>query len=29
MTEENIAQKFKLKNLDKIRNCFIQEVNEK
>ena len=27
MTEKNISQEFRLKNIDKIRNCFIEEIN--
>ena len=26
MTEENISQVFRLKNIDKKRNCFIEEI---
>ena len=28
MAEENISQKFRLKNIDKIRNYFIGEINQ-
>ena len=28
MTEENISQEFGLKNLDEIRNYFIEEINQ-
>ena len=28
MTRENISQEFTLKNIDKIRNCFIKEINQ-
>ena len=28
MTEENISQEFKLKDIDKIRNYFIEEINQ-
>ena len=28
MTGENISQKFRLKNMDGTRNCFIEEINE-
>ena len=28
MTKENISQEFKLKNIDKIRNYFIEEINQ-
>ena len=28
MTGENISQEFALKNIDKIRNCFIKEINQ-
>ena len=27
MTEENISQGFRLKNIDETRNCFIEETN--
>ena len=28
MLEENINQEFRLKKIDKIRNCFIEEINQ-
>ena len=28
MVEENISQKFKLKNIDEARNYFIEEINQ-
>ena len=28
MNEENISQKFRLKNADETRNCFIEEINQ-
>ena len=28
MTEENISQEFRLKNIDEIRNYFIEEINQ-
>ena len=28
MAEENISQKFRLKNIDETRNCFIEEINQ-
>ena len=28
MTEENISQEFRLKNIDETRNCFIEEINQ-
>ena len=27
MSEENISQEFRLKNIDKIRICLIEEIN--
>ena len=29
MVEENLSQKFKLKNIDKIWNYFIEEIEKK
>ena len=26
--KENISQEFRLKNIDEIRNCFIEEINQ-
>ena len=28
MVEENISQEFRLKNIDEIRNYFIEEINQ-
>ena len=28
MPEENINQKFRLKKVDEIRNCLIEEINQ-
>ena len=28
MTEENISQEFRLKNIDETRNYFIEEINQ-
>ena len=28
MTEENVSQELRLKNIDKISNCFIEEINQ-
>ena len=28
MSEENISQKFRLKNIDESRNYFIKEINQ-
>ena len=28
MTEKNISQDFTLKNIDKTRNCFIEEIKQ-
>ena len=28
MSEENIGQEFRLKNIDETRNCFIEEINQ-
>ena len=29
MTEENISQEFRLKNIDESRNYFIEEINQR
>ena len=28
MTEENVSQELRLKNIDEIRNYFIEEINQ-